>query len=345
MANLKDISRHLGISVTQVSRALNGHSDVSEKTKERVQAAAKKLGYSVNLSARSLVTGQSGLVCVIKPGGLAGPEDVASLETISGLSLEFLERDLQLAVQIISPDADPLPAYRKAVASGSFDGFVLLGMQGDDVRVPLLQDLGVHFVGHGRAQSDAKHPYFDIDNHAVALAQVEHLTALGHRRIALINGPDGYAYSAYRLEGYQEGLAKAGIAFDPSLVVSGRMTEGLGMIVTARLFTDPDTSPTALICGDVPVAKGAYAALGAMNLDIPKDVSVVAHDDVLMNLRASAFYPSLTVTRSAFRNSWAPLVTILRSLIAGDTSVAQQVVDKSEFIVRASTGPAPKSKL
>lgn len=344
MANLKDISRHLGISVTQVSRALNGHSDVSEQTKERVHAAAKKLGYAVNLSARSLVTGQTGLVCVITPGGLAGPEDVASLETISGLSLEFLERDLQLAVQISPSDVDPLPTYRKAVASRSFDGFVLMGMQSDDVRVPFLQELGVHFVGHGRAQPDATHPYFDIDNHAVALAQVDHLTALGHRRIALLNGPDGYAYSAYRLAGYQEGLAKAGIAFDPSLVVSGRMTEGLGMIATARLFADADSSPTALICGDVPIAKGAYAALGAMNLDIPNDVSVIAHDDVLMNLRASAFYPSLTVTRSAFRNSWAPLVSILQASIAGETSVAQQVVDTSEFIIRASTGPAPKSK-
>ncbi len=340
MATLKDISKHLGLSVTQVSRAMNNHSDVSEATKERVHAAARDLGYVVNQSARSLVTGRSGLVSLIRPGGLSGPSDLSSLETISGLSDEFFQRGMQFVLHMMPPGADPLPVYRQAAASGSFDGFVLLDTELDDPRVKLLETMNTPFVVHGRTAKDAAHPYFDIDNAAVVLRHVQHLTDLGHSRIAMLNGRRGHAFSEYRIEGYQAGLRAAGLPYDPELVISARMTEGNGMVATARLFDDRPNRPTALICGNVLLAKGAYSALQAMELRIPDDVSVVAHDDVLYNIRGSAFYPSLTVTRSPFSDSWSELADILCAAIGGDENISMQRICDVEFIERASSARA-----
>lgn len=339
MATLKDISKHLGLSVTQVSRAMNNHSDVSEATKERVHAAATKLGYSANLSARSLVTGRSGFVSLIRQGGIGGPADVSNLQTISGLSNEFLQRGMQFVLHMLPPKTDPLPVYRQAAASGSFDGFILMDTEMNDKRVKLLEELNVPFAVHGRAEVRPIHPYFDIDNFGVARRLVRHLTDLGHRRIAMLNGPRGYAYSEYRSQGYEAALSEVGIPFDPDLVLFGQMSEGNGMIQTARLFEDRVDRPTALICSNILLAKGAYAAFQAMDLRIPDDVSVVAHDDVLDNIRGSAFYPSLTVTKSAFSESWSELADILCAEIQNDPVPKRQRLAEVEFIPRASTGP------
>ena len=286
--------------MTQVSRAMNNHSDVSEATKESVPAAARERGYVANQTARSPVTGRSGLVSLIRPGGLAGPADVANLEIVSGLSKEFFQRDMQFVLHMMPPGEDVLPIYRKAAASGSFDGFVITDITPDDPRVALLEDMGVPFVVHGRVSTHARHPYFDIDNFGVARQQVKHLAELGHQRIAMLNGPSRNAFSQYRLQGYIAALGEAGLTYDPSLVVSGLMTEGNGMVLTARLFENRPDRPTALICGNILLAKGAYAAFQAMEMRIPDDVSVVAHDDVINDIRGSAFYPSLTVTKSPF---------------------------------------------
>ena len=342
MATLKDLSKHLGLSVTQVSRAINDHADVSQKTKERVRAAAKELGYAVNQSARSLVTGKSGMVTLIRPGGLAGPADEPVLETLSGLSDEFHKRGMQFVLNIMPAGTDPMPTHRKAASSGSFDGFVLIAPRVDDPRVQLLTEMGVPFVVHGRIAQDAAHSYYDIDNYKVGYEHTKRLLALGHRRIALLNAVRGYSFSEFRLRGYKDALAEADVTYDPALLVSEPMTEGNGMIATARLFADAENHPTALICGNIRLAKGAYTALGAMNLRIPEDVSVVAHDDVLHNIRGSAFFPALTVTKSPFADSWSHLAEILCETIKDPQTPNRQVVVDAEFIERASTGPAPR---
>ena len=95
MTTLKDLSRHLNLSVTQVSRALNGYPDVSEATRARVLAAASELSYQPNLSARKLVSGRSGIVGMVLQGTPASMTGDHFLEIVSGLSSEFSRRDLQ----------------------------------------------------------------------------------------------------------------------------------------------------------------------------------------------------------------------------------------------------------
>ena len=336
MATLKDISEYLDLSVTQVSRALNGHSDVNEKTRQRVRLAAEKLNYSPNIAARNLVSGKSGVVGLVSrvPVGEASDN---YLDTIVGLSTQFAKHNRQFIIHIIDENEDEIEAYKKLISSGSLDGFVIIESIVDDPRVTFLQQKGFPFVVHGRTPHENNFPYFDIDNYGVAYSLTEHLIKLGHRHIAHINGLENSCYSMARLEGYQAALAAARLPFYPHLMRCGGMYESLGVISTVQLLTQAEIKPTAIIAGNILIARGVYKALDALNLDIPTHISVVAHDDVLPRFRASAFYPALTVTRSALENSWGPLAEYLCGSIDGVAFKKLQQVAPFEFMTRAST--------
>ncbi len=337
MATLKDLSRHLGISVTQVSRALNGHDDVSDDTKKRVRKAAKQLNYVPNMSARKLVSGRSGVVALVQRNNPDLIEDHNFIETVTNLSIEFSKLGKQFVLHIAPEDADEIGVYQRLIAGGALDGFVVHEPANDDPRVEFLTSNDIPFVVHGRTMGELTYPFFDIDNFEVGYQLTKHLLDRGHRRIALINGPEGFTYATLRLQGYQKALSDYGVEFDPNLVTSGRMTEELGLVKTIEFNSLSGNFPTAIVAGHVRIAKGIYQAAEALGLTIPRDLSVVSHDDVIPKLRASAFYPALTVTRSGLRNSWEPLARYLSQSLDGQAVEELQSVSSFEFVARAST--------
>jgi LacI family transcriptional regulator len=337
MATLKDLSRHLGISVTQVSRALNGHDDVSDDTKKRVRKAAKQLNYVPNMSARKLVSGRSGVVALVQRNNPDLIEDHNFIETVTNLSIEFSKLGKQFVLHIAPEDADEIGVYQRLIAGGALDGFVVHEPANDDPRVEFLTSNDIPFVVHGRTMGELTYPFFDIDNFEVGYQLTKHLLDRGHRRIALINGPEGFTYATLRLQGYQKALSDYGVEFDPNLVTTGRMTEELGLVKTIEFNSLSGNFPTAIVAGHVRIAKGIYQAAEALGLTIPRDLSVVSHDDVIPKLRASAFYPALTVTRSGLRNSWEPLARYLSQSLDGQAVEELQSVSSFEFVARAST--------
>ncbi len=341
MATLKDIARALELSVTQVSRALNGHSDVNEETRERVQAAARAMNYHPNISARKLVSGRSGLVGLVVPAHKNLGSDNIFLEVVAGLSAQFSGRGMQFVLHIMD-DAEPvIPVYQKLIGKGLLDGFVLIDPLDDDPRIAFLQRAGVAFVVHGRTVAAPAYPYFDIDNEGVARELTGILLARGHRRIALLNGVAGRSYVTARSRGWRAALRAAGVTPREDWDVCAAMDEAHGLTSTVRLFTGAGERPTALICGNVRVAKGVYQALEALQLSVPGDVSVVAHDDHLPHLRASAFFPALTVTKSPLRDSWKPLADCLAGAVEGLPLADLQQIGRYDVIERASVA-APR---
>lgn len=341
MATLKDIAALLDLSVTQVSRALNDHSDVNETTRQRVKKAAKSLHYQPNISARKLVSGRSGMVGLVVPRSVQLDHDGLFLEVVSGLSSQFSGRGMQFVLHIAQEDEPVLSVYQRLIGSGALDGFVLTEPLDDDPRISFLAAQGVPFVVHGRTAQQVDYPYFDIDNHRLSQDATIHLTARGHRQIALINGAAGRSYATARIAGYHQGLRAAGVQPDPALLCQGRMDESLGLISTVRLFSGAGPFPTAILCGNILIAKGVYRALDALGLSIPQDVSVIAHDDHLPNLRGSAFFPALTVTKSPIRDSWLPMADFLAGAIAGLPVAQLQRVADYEFIARNSVAEVP----
>lgn len=336
MATLKDIARKLDLSITQVSRALNDHSDVNEETRVRVKAAARAMNYHPNISARKLVSGRSGMVGLVVPHHRNIGQDGIFLEVVAGLSAQFSGRGMQFVLHIMAENDPILPTYQKLIGKAMLDGFVLIDPTDQDPRVDFLRKAGLPFVVHGRTCESPDYPYFDIENERLAHELTGHLTARGHRRIAFLNGIAGRSYVTVRQRGYQRALASAGIAPIPALHLNGHMDEAGGLISAVRLFSGDGPRPTAIVCGNVRLANGVYQALASLGLSVPGDVSVVAHDDHLPQLRASAFFPALTVTKSPLRDSWEPLADCLSGAIAGLPLPGLQRIGGYEFIARNS---------
>lgn len=340
LPTLKDVARAAGMSVTQTSRALNDHSDVSEATRRRVKAVARSMNYQANISARKLVTGRSGMVALVVTQSPDLPQSGLFIEGVAGMSAQFSGRGMQFVLHVARPDEPVIDVYQRLIGNGMLDGFVLFSPHDNDPRATFLRDRDISFVVHGRIWPKADHPYFDIDNEGILHQLTGHLTGLGHRRIAFINGELSHSFSSARMRGYLRALAEAGLQPDPALIRNGQMTEAIGLVSTIEMFRDSDRRPTAVICSDVRIAKGVYQALEALGLSVPGDVSVVAHDDHLPQLRASAFFPALTVTKAPLRDSWEPLADCMAGLLEGRPLEELQIVGRHELIIRNSTGPA-----
>ncbi|MCX7300895.1 MAG: substrate-binding domain-containing protein [Rhodobacterales bacterium] len=341
MTTLKDISAELGLSVATVSRALNGFPEVNARTRDRVTDAAKRLGYRPNRVAQRLVTGRSGMVGMIVKLKADMTADQTFFDVITGLTAALAARDVDL-VLAVDQHADPTVAYERMLERNVVDGFILNAPVPDDARVAFLQERAIPFVVHGQTATEVDYPFYGIDNRAVSADAVGFLTALGHRRVALLNGDVRWSYAADRLSGFRDAMAEAGCPVPDAFISTERPSESYGYTAAlAMLSGRAGPRPTAMICGSTLIAAGVLQAARDLSLSVPADLSVVAHDDALPQLRAIAFDPALTVTRSPLRDACKPLADALIDHIGGAPAKGLQTLVRAELIVRNSTAPVP----
>ena len=162
-----------------------------------------------------------------------------------------------------------------------------------------------------------------------------HIAELGHRRIAYVTGPEGNVLERERFAGFREGLAAAGLAFDPSLVHPGDYSLEAGARIGAALAERPD--PTAVFSSNDAMAIGLMRALIERGVRVPGDVSVAGFDDIEY---AAVAEPALTTIRQPRRELGRAGAAILLDLLAGRPAPARTRLD-TELVVRASTAPPP----
>jgi LacI family transcriptional regulator len=343
MATLKDISAELGLSVATVSRALNGFPEVNARTRDRVADAAKRLGYRPNRVAQQLVTGRSGMVGMIVKLKADMTADQTFFDVITGLTAALAMRDIDL-VLAVDQHVDPTVAYERMLQRNMVDGFILNAPVPDDPRVAFLRERGIPFVVHGQTAANVDYPFYGIDNRAVSADAVAFLTALGHRRIALLNGDLRWSYATDRLEGFREAMAEAGCPVPDAFIATERPSESYGYTAALSMLSgQAGLQPTAMVCGSTLIAAGVLQAARDLSLSVPADLSIVAHDDALPQLRAIAFDPALTVTRSPLRDACKPLADALIDHIDGAPAQGLQTLVRAELIVRNSTAPVPQT--
>ncbi len=342
MAKLKDISSELGLSVATVSRALNGFPEVNAKTRAKVEATAMRLGYRPNRTAQRLVTGKSNMVGMIAKLNADNLADRTFLEILTGLTAALAERDVDLVLSVDQGD-NPVLAYEKMLERGILDGFILNAPMVDDPRVAFLQERGVPFVVHGQTADDVAYPFYGIDNKAVSRDAVQLLAALGHRRIALLNGVRDFAFAQDRERGFREAISDAGINVPEAFIGEETPSESFGYTKALEMLSGRSGArPTAFVCASTMIAAGVLKAANDLGLSVPADLSIIAHDDALPSFRAVEFDPTLTVTRSPLRDACVPLANHLIDHIDGAEGRGLQTLIRAELIVRNSTGPVPK---
>lgn len=338
--NLKELARFLNLSQTTVSRALNGYPEVNEQTRQRVLQAVKATGYRPNRAAQRLATGKAGSIGIVMPMAPGRDTDLHFAEFLSGLGEVCVAEDIMLLVTPSRPE-DEEATFRKLAASGSVDAIFLAYIRHQDTRIELLRSLNLPFVIHGRT-GDGKpdYPLLDIDNAGAFHDATRLLVQLGHRRIALLNGPDYLNFAIARQAGYRSALEENGLPVDPALSQHFAMTEEHGYRGMIRAL-EQEEPPTAVLCSSILLALGAVRAINQRRMTIGRDISIIAHDDVFPYLKPENFSVPLTTTRSSIRAAGARIGERLIAAVAGNPPEMEQEIWPVDLIVRASTGPAP----
>jgi len=341
--NLKELAAKLRLSPTTVSRALNGYPEVNEATRERVVAAAKRHNYHPNTRAIRLATGRAMAVGHVIP--IASRHEIVNpvfADFIAGAGETYSRNNYDMVLSVV-PDADEDATYRGLKSKGNVDGVIVHAPRLNDARIPLLREIGLPFVVHGRATGTTD-PYcwLDVNNRRAFQRATEFLLDLGHTRIALVNGLEFMDFAIRRRTGYVDAITARGIVPDPALMSSGEMTEFAGYKATLVMLALP-RPPTGILASSMISAMGVRRAVEGAGLTLGRDVSIIIHDDDLSYMKNGEDVPIFTATRSSVREAGRLAAEMLLDVIANPGQGPQQRLLEAELIIGQSTGPAPRT--
>ncbi len=338
--SLQVLSKSLGLSISTVSRALNGYTDVSEVTRQRVTQAAKAMNYQPNPAAHRLATGRTGavaLVTAVQPGR-ALDATFASLQ--AGAAAVLREHGYFVLSVTLPAGGAEMPELERLLAARLVDGVMLTRTRTLDPRVELLQAQGVPFVTHGRTQNPKDHAWVDTDNEAAFYMVTRRLIELGHSRIGFINGPLSMTYAVLREAGFDRACQDAaGVATTTGHVQDVTARNGEEMMRDWLARMPAPERPTAVVCATDALAFGAMAACKAAGLQVGRDISITGYG----NTEASAFVdPPLTTIDHATEANGGHLADLLLQAIAGSATAGLQRLEPVHLLERASVCPVPK---
>jgi LacI family transcriptional regulator len=341
--NLKQLAKHLNLSQTTVSRALNGYPEVSEETRRRVDDAARRVGYRPNPHAMRLATGRAHAIGHVLPSDRMLQIDPHFSDFIAGAGDVYSANGFDVMLHVGGSE-DEQTVYRRYAQSGAVDGVVVMGPRLNDWRIDLLSELELPFIVHGRVgDRDDGYAWLDIDNRGAFRQATKLLADLGHRRIGLVNANETFTFATHRRRGYEDALIANGLELDPSIVTSDAMTEENGYRHTKRLLSS-DNRPTAMVYSSMLSISGAIRAAHELGLEIGRDVSLIAHDDGLPFLNAEGLVPALTTVRSSIRSAGSRVAELLIGMINDEESEQPHELWSVDLIVRGSTGPMVKAR-
>ncbi|WP_421382232.1 LacI family DNA-binding transcriptional regulator [Bacillus salacetis] len=338
MTTIKDIAKAAGVSVTTVSRALNGYSDVKELTRQKIAAVAKELNYSPNTLARSLVMNKSQTIGLLVSGFTKeSVKDNFTVEVLAGVNECASEMNYDLVLFNTNSSMQREKTYTQLCKERRVDGVIIQGIRTDDPYLKEVVDSDIPCVLIDIPVTSENVGYVTTDNELGADKAVQHLVELGHRNIGMVNGHEYAFVSQKRLNGYKRALENAGLPFNPKYVVDGNFKEGEAAKVTKELLTEhPEI--TAVFCASDLMAIGSLKAAQEMGKQIPSDLSIVGYDDILL---ASYVSPSLTtVAQNKFQLGFEAAQMLLNLLTKGDQ--LKQVILQTELKKRESTASVQK---
>jgi LacI family transcriptional regulator len=325
---LHDVAELAGVSYQTVSRVVNQHPNVAEKTRKRVLQAIRQMDYYPNQAAKVLATGRSYMIQLII-------FDLRYSDPLPAMLYWSKQHNYTLVISEISPFAslDEICETLEELTARMIDGLVMftpyLALSYEDM-TRTCRSIPFVLVSN---ELGTKAPSVVFDQGHGTEVALEHLMDLGHRQIAEISGPVMHIDARIRHETFSTVLRSKGLEPGPS--VEGDFEVPGGYKATKQLLALKEPF-TALFAANDRMALGALRALHEQGLRVPEDVSVVGFDDMT---EAAYFTPPLTTVRQDLNALAHQSIDYLVSIIDNPDTPVQQRVLYPELIVRESTGP------
>ena len=271
---IHDLARLAGVSIGTVSKALNGGGRLRPETRERVERAAREIGYRPNDLAHSLRRARSRTIGILTSDSFGR----FSMPIVEALEERLAEAGIAVFMCNATDDPERERRHLDQLQRKRIDGLVVTARRAD-MRAPLgplAQAIPVVYVYTQVADPGAL--CLLPDDAAGAVLAVEHLAALGRRRIAHVTGPEHFDAVRLRRQGWRAALDAAGLPERPGFYLSGVWSEAWGREAAARLFAAADT-PDAVFCGNDQIARGVADALRERGVRVPEDVALVGFDN------------------------------------------------------------------
>ena len=334
---IKDLAAELKLSITTISRALNGYSDVGEATRERVREAAKKHGYRPNRNAQRLVTQRTRNIAWVQSDNDKKFVDPHFSEVMAGV-LRGARLEGYDIVLTSDTTEHQLDVYNRYVQDNSVDGFVIDLPQHDDPRINFLLETGKPFIVHSRNKRCDEYSWVDVDNPGNYRKLTQLLIANGHKNIAFVNGDARFTFARARQKGVDQALEELGLP--ASTVVTFNATHPMansGFQLTQLAMQHKDI--TAILYSSALMAVEGQAALLPAGRVPGQNIAIATMDDMLSYLDLSPYEGVFTFVRSSLRVAGEKLVT---GLIAQceNTSARTQTIVPSQFSLAVDIDPS-----
>jgi DNA-binding LacI/PurR family transcriptional regulator len=329
--NIREVAKRAGVSTATVSRVVNGTAPVDARTEMRVRAAIQGSGYFPNTHARTLGTGKSHIYGLI----ISDIENPFFPEIVKCFERLAVERGHEVLITNTDYQAPRMEMCVRRMVERKVDGVAIMTSEMDPHLIQTLSGRGIPIVFLDTGSAGPGISNISLDYESGVGQAVDHLTSLGHTRIAYIRGPENLPSARIRYEAFLQGLRRKNVAFREEWILNGnhRFDGGYAAMKEILKLTP---RPTAVLASNDLMAIGLISAAHELGVRVPHDISVVGFDDIAL----SCFIPPPLTTIRVSRTDIAEFA--FRSLYAasqlGKTEGVTHLV-RAELVIRQSTAP------
>ncbi len=336
-SGIRAVALAAGVSVSTVSRALNGYNDVNAETRRKIEQTADLLGYKPSFAASMLRRNQTNTVTFVVSKPWTKYVDPYFLGILDGLEMVLSAQGYDLQVVMAREFEKEIEVIRRAVERNRCDALIFARTRPDDERIDWLEDRNFPFITIGQTRRNS-HSFVDRDQHKVGRDSVRRLAALGHKRIGHLTAPQRYTYTHNAIAGFHQGIEMAGLTFDPAHQAECFLSRRTGEEVVTELFTGSGP-PTALVCGNDLIAISAMEGLSRLGIRPGIDVALIGCDDMPM---AAYVRPALTSFSQDLGSIGMRLGRMMLARLGGDQTIVQDILD-TFLVIRESDCPGGPS--
>ena len=326
--DINAVAKMARVSIATVSRTINHVPTVNAQMAKRVWDAIRELNYFPNTQARALVSGRSRLLGLI----VSEITNPFFPELIQGFEDIAVENGYEILVSSTNYDPDRMALCIRRMLERNAEGVAIMTF---GIEEPLLHQLAIRNVPIVAVDVGPDRPGFSllkVDYRHGIRQGVQHLAALGHRKIAFISGPKRLHSAQSRLHAFTSSLTECGITPEPAWLVEGDHTLEGGVTAMEKILAGK--IPTAVMCSNDMTAIGVLHKVYRAGMSIPHDLSVIGFDDIHM---ARTTIPPLTSIHMSRHDLARAAVMALRAHLEGKTPIREYNID-TYLVVRETTG-------